>query len=349
MRALAYALVVCACAGNHRAVAQYYSPSAANAAAVGQYWDSNVVGTAPAYAPQPDPQTGSNWIAPNSEQWPTQAPVTSYIDPSWGGQPVILPDANGPWCWQMLPDGLIYRSYWAGVHEPRLGGVLQHIQGGDSFIDGNVGGRVGLIRYGTTNAILPQGWELDIEAAAMLRLTLDYFRDFESADYRIGIPLTYGIENWQFKLAVYHLSSHMGDEFAIANPGALATRINYVRDEIVFGTSVYPIPVARLYGEVGWAFNTDGGSEPWETQFGVELSEPGPTGFHGTPFFAVNGHLRQEVDWGGDVSSQLGWLWRGNDGQVLRLGLHYFNGKSSQYQFFNQFEEQIGVGMWYDF
>ena len=90
-------------------------------------------------------------------------------------------------------------------------------------------------------------------------------------------------------------------------------------------------------------------SDPWETQFGTELSQPGPTGFHGTPFFAVNGHFREEVDWGGDVSSQFGWLWRGNSGQVLRLGLHYFNGKSSQYQIFNQFEEQIGVGMWYDF
>src|SRR5215218_10289148 len=101
MRALAYALVVCAGAGNLRAVAQYYSPSATNAAAVGQYWDTNVVGTAPVYASQPDPQAGNNWIAPNSEQWPSQSPVTSYVDPSWGGQPVILPDANGPWCWQM--------------------------------------------------------------------------------------------------------------------------------------------------------------------------------------------------------------------------------------------------------
>jgi hypothetical protein len=308
-----------------------------------------MVGVTPQYVSQPVPTPGDTWITSNSEPLPSQPPITSYADPAWDGQPVILPDAYGPWCWQMLPDGLIYHSYWAGVREPRLGGVLQHIQGGDSFIDGNVGGRVGLIRYGTTNAIFPQGWQLDVEAAAILRLTLDQIRDFESADYRVGIPLTYGIENWQFKLEVYHLSSHMGDEFAIANPGALATRINYVRDEIVFGTSWYPIPACRLYGEAGWAFNVDGGAEPWETQFGVELAKPGPTGFHGTPFFAVNGHLREEVDWGGDVSSQLGWLWRGNSGKVLRLGLHYYNGKSSQYQFFNQSEEQIGVGMWYDF
>jgi len=95
--------------------------------------------------------------------------------------------------------------------------------------------------------------------------------------------------------------------------------------------------------------NTDGGAKPWEIQFGTEWAQAGPTGPRGTPFFAINGHLREEVDWGGDVSTQAGWLWRGNSGQVFRLGLHYFNGKSSQYQTFDHFEEQIGFGLWYDF
>lgn len=277
------------------------------------------------------------------------AASTVYGDPGWDNSPVVLDCPSDAWCWQVLPDGLIYHSYWSGVHEPRLGGVLQHISGGDSFIDGTVGGRAGILRYGSTNAILPQGWQLDIEAASILRLTLDRVRDFESADYRVGIPLTYGINNWQFKLEVYHLSSHLGDEYAIANPGSLADRINYVRDEVVLGTSYYPAPVCRLYSEVGYAFNTDGGSEPWEIQFGTELSQPGPTGPRGTPFFAINGHLREDVDFGGDVSTQLGWLWRGNSGQVFRTGFHYFNGKSSQYQFFDNHEQQFGAGLWFDF
>jgi hypothetical protein len=313
------------------------------------HWDSNVV----AYQ-SPDqfspPFVGETWIAPPGAppQFAPQAPpVAAYTDPAWGGQPVVLPCPTDAWYWQALPDGLIYHSYWAGVHEPRLGIVMQRITGGDAFFDGTLGGRVGLLRYGTGNAIFPQGYQLDVEAAAMVRLTLDEIRDFETADYRVGIPLTYGIDNWQFKLAVYHLSSHLGDEFIVANPGA--TRINYVRDEVVLGASYYPIPECRLYGEIGYAFNVDGGAEPWEIQIGTELAAAGPTGLRGTPFFAVNGHLREEVDWGGDLSTQLGWLWRGNSGQVTRIGLHYFNGKSSQYQTFNQFEEQIGLGLWYDF
>ena len=33
----------------------------------------------------------------------------------------------------------------------------------------------------------------------------------------------------------------------------------------------------------------------------------------------------------------------------MRAGLHYYNGKSSQYQTFDDSEQQIGFGLWYDF
>jgi hypothetical protein len=301
------------------------------------------------YVAQGMPVEGT-WIAPS-------APPGTYYDPGMPGQttwtegvmaqPFTEPSQG--WFWQVLPDGLIYHSYWAGVHEPRLGIVAMSEQGTQSFWDGTLGGRVGLLRYGDAASIFPQGWQMDVEAAAIIRMTLDEIRDFEFADYRVGIPITYGIDNWQFKFAGYHLSSHLGDEFAIANPGSLDDRINYVRDALVFGASVYPVPIMRLYAEAAYAFNVDGGAKPWEFQFGTELSQPGPTGPRGTPYFAVNGHLREEHDFGGDISTNAGWLWRGQSGQTVRAGVHYFNGKSSQYQIFDEHEQQIGFGLWYDF
>ena len=51
----------------------------------------------------------------------------------------------------------------------------------------------------------------------------------------------------------------------------------------------------------------------------------------------------------GNVVLEAGWLWRGNSTGTLRTGFHYFNGKSNQFQFFDNFEEQIGGGVWYDF
>ena len=296
---------------------------------------------------QPTP-VGENWISPLDERQQLTK-EGGYFEHDWGGRRVIGSGHSQFWTWQFLPDGLIYRSYQAGVREPRLAIVAFREKDGRNLWDGTLGGRVGVLRYGTCDELYPQGWQLDVEAAAIVRLTLDEIRDFETADYRVGVPLTYGIDNWQFKLAVYHLSSHLGDEYAIANPGSLDDRINYVRDALVVGASYYPHPVMRLYSEAGYSVNVDGGAEPWEFQFGTELSRPGPTGPHGTPFLAVNAHLREEHNFGGDLSTQAGWLWRGNEGQVMRAGVHYYNGKSSQYQTFDDSEQQIGFGMWYDY
>ena len=55
----------------------------------------------------------------------------------------------------------------------------------------------------------------------------------------------------------------------------------------MLGASYYPEAWMRLYGEVGYSFHCDGGSEPWEVQFGTELSRPGPTGPNGSPFLAM--------------------------------------------------------------
>jgi hypothetical protein len=261
----------------------------------------------------------------------------------------MLAAPSDVWDWQVLPQGLIYRSYWAGVKEPRLGIQLMHVTGERSFWDPTAGARVGLLRYGTVEGLHPDGWEWDVEGAAEPRLTLDYNRDLWDVDFRAGTLLTYGLSNWQFKFGYYHLSSHMGDEFAITHPGSLDDRINYVRDSLILGASYFPYPAWRIYGESAWAFHPDGGAEPWEFQFGTELSRPGPTGPNGTPFLALNGHLRQELNFSGDFTAQTGWLWRSVNGQTLRFGLHFYNGKSSQYQTFSKFEQQVGVGLWYDF
>lgn len=314
----------------------------------------------PANTPQQSRVVGDPNVLPTSASWivPDDGYASQpYVDadvycepPPYGTSYSAFGSPAGEyWSWQILPDGLIYRSYMAGVHESRTSIVWFGEADGRNLWDATLGGRAALLRYGTTNPLHPQGWELDIEGAAIVRLNLENNSDLDDADFRFGVPLTYGIDNWQFKFAYYHLSSHMGDEFAIRNPGALATRINYVRDSLVLGASYYIVPSVRLYSEVAYATNNDGGAEPFEFQFGTEWSKPGPTGFAGSPFLALNAHLREEHNFGGDFTAQAGWLWRGNSGHMMRVGAHYFNGKSSQWQTFDESEEQIGAGLWYDF
>ena len=255
------------------------------------------------------------------------------------------------WGWTILPEGIIYRNYLASVTESRLGLVISHVADNDDapgeMFDGTLGGRKGLLRYGNRDPYNPQGFQVDVEAAAMVRLNFEEDMDVQATDYRVGVPFTYGWGNRQIKFGYWHLSSHLGDEFMIRNVGAF-TRYNYAKDSLVFGYSEYLSENMRVYGEASWAFWSDV-AEEWEFQFGLEHAPRCPTGIYGAPFFAANGHLYEENNFGGHFVVQTGWAWRADQGGgLLRIGLHYLNGTANQRSFWNQHEQQIGIGIWYD-
>jgi len=284
---------------------------------------------------------------------PFEAPFAAptVINDQQLGPYVLMPETqpttieNG-WGIVVLPQGVIYHSYLAGSKESRMGAQIFNRQHDGALFDGTLGARVGLLRIGPADK--PLGFQIDAEGSAQVRLDPDDDVDVRSADFRAGVPFTYGWANKQIKFGYYHLSSHVGDEFLLKHPGF--PRLNFARDVLILGYSVYPTERLRLYGEVGWAFWSDV-SEPWEFQFGVEYAPTQPTGFRGEPFWAVNAHLRQEVNYGGGLTAQAGWAWRGDGpaGHLFRMGLHYYNGESPQFSFFDDFEQQIGFGVWYDF
>jgi hypothetical protein len=306
--------------------------------------DLDPAGSAPASNVDPASAVAENVPVPGDE------PSTDHVvrlDESNNGEPLCEGAGDG-WFSQWVPAGIIYHSYMAGPQEPRSGIFILSDLNGDTFGDAALGGRMGFWKYGNADPSHPEGWQLDFFGAALPRLNLKHQEDLESCDYVFGLPLTYGNEVWQTKFGYAHLSSHMGDEFAIRNPGALNERVNYTRDSLVWGNSYYVVPWCRMYEELGWAAHCDGFAHRWTTQFGTELSRPGLTP-HATPFFAINGRVREDDDWVGDVNIQTGWLRRGILGQTLRYGLDYYNGRSSQSQFQAVHERQVGFGVWYDF
>ena len=247
----------------------------------------------------------------------------------------------------LLPQGLIYRSYLGGPKEPRMAAGIVSIPDDSNLWDATIGGRLGMFRIGNSDPIRPRGFQMDVEAAAMVRLDIPENVDVRSADYRVGLPLTWGNEFSQWKFSYYHVSSHLGDEYWEDHPEFPLFR--QARDALVLGHSLYLTDSLRIYAEVGWAFYCVA-SEPWEVQFGLDYAPRVATGLHGAPFFAVNGHLREELDFGGGLNVQVGWAWRADlTAHLMRLGFQYYNGASTQYAFLPFHETQYGLVLWYDF
>lgn len=277
-----------------------------------------------------EPPPGIPWL---------RNPATSGWDTAW---------VDDSWYWRILPQGIIYRSYLAGVRESRFASAWSYERRQGWMWDIALGGRVGMLRYGNGDPLRPEGFQVDIEGGGFPRLDLERDLDLVASDFRFGIPLTYGRGRYETKLAYYHLSSHLGDEWMLRS--ADWTRINYTRNALVWGHSYYLTENLRLYAEAAWSFDTDGGAEPWEFQFGMDYSPAEPVGdLRGAPFVALNAHLREEVDFGGNFVVQTGWQWRGPTGGLFRMGMQYFAGKSEQFEFYRHYEDKVGLGLWYDF
>ena len=266
--------------------------------------------------------------------------LDSYL--SYGAMPAEQPTG---WGWQILPDGLIYRPYLAGPKESRLSGQVVHRRDDGWLWEATLGQQVGLLRWGSQDPNFPVGFQLDVEGSAQVRLDIEDEVDVRSVDFRAGVPLTFGYGRHRTKLAYYHISSHLGDEFLLKNPDY--PRLNFARDAFVLGHAIYLTPSQRVYAEAGWAFYTDVAKE-WEFQFGYEFNPVHWMTRYGSPFFAVNGHLREELNFGGGLTVQTGWSWRVTSGRQLRMGMHYYNGKSPQYSFFNDHDQLIGFLVAFD-
>lgn len=249
--------------------------------------------------------------------------------------------------WQVLPAGLMYKSYLAGEKEPRFQAVWLSEKQRGLVWETQLGGRVGLIRYGTSDVVNPEGWQLDIEGGAQARVLPKDESDLEAVDFRFGILSTWRFGSNAFKAGYYHLSSHLGDEFLLKNTGF--ERLNYVRDSVIAGWMHDLTPDWQIYGEIAYAFGHEDGALPLELQYGVQYS-PLVFGLHGAPYLGVNGHTREDENWATGLNTVAGWQWRGEQtNHTFRVGFQYYTGPSLQWSFVGVRETLIGGGMWFDY
>jgi len=257
---------------------------------------------------------------------------------------------NNCYGWHVLPKGLMYKSYLAGEKEPRMQFVqLYDTRSKTRVWDAVLGGRLGLLRNGSYDSVNPQGFQLDVEGAVFARVLPDQpSAMLAGSDYRAGLLGTYRNGGTAYKWGYYHISSHIGDEFLIANP--TFNRLNYVRDSLITGVTQDLNAATQVYGEIAYALGIEGGAKPLEFQFGAQYQPVARTGLRGAPYLAANYHIREDFNFHGGANTVAGWGWQGAETRHrLRIGLQYYNGPSMQYQFLDTWENMYGGGFWFDY
>lgn len=163
-----------------------------------------------------------------------------------------------------------------------------------------------------------------------------------NTDYLLGFPFDYAVDRWAFRLRLYHISSHLGDEFLVNHPDFLALRVNPSFEALEFFSSCQVTRYLRLYAGPGVILHSDR-SFPMDTfyvEYGAEL-RAFPTRFcfqqlYGTFFLAVDVQNWQVRNWGFDWTVKGGYEISklAGIGRKIRFFASYHDGFSYEGQFF---------------
>jgi len=165
--------------------------------------------------------------------------------------------------------------------------------------------------------------------------------ELKNTDYFVGIPIQYVRNKWSFRLRMYHISSHLGDEFLVNNPGFV--RVNPSREAVDLFASYQVYSFWRIYGGPGVNVHSDRTFKikPLYFEYGTEVR------FLGTKYicqrlygnFYAAAHFRSwaQLNWDFDGTFVAGYEFSKLQGigRKIRFFFEYHNGFSLEGQFFN--------------
>ena len=206
------------------------------------------------------------------------------------------------------------------------------------------GGRFGIVRIDASG----QGgrsWQISIDAGLDAVFDSQYKNDGIGWDGNYGLTVTTARSSspFAFKLALLHVSAHLGDEY---EERTQTPRLNYTREEFSMAASWTPRDRTRVYGEFGIAYRMRSEEQQrvrW--QMGVEYERP-PTVFGGRMawYGALDLSVLEERDWRIDTCVQGGLVTR-NGGRTVRMYGQWYDGRPTLGQFTFYSEASFSLGL----
>ncbi len=262
---------------------------------------------------------------------------------------------NRKWCMQLSPAGDLYPRYIADPRRP--GFTIARANFLDSEIEdaGNsrfilrLGGRYGFIRF-YREGDPDHGFQIDVEGGFFGHFDSDNSTDNIGWDGLYGIQGTWSPGNrLAYRFGMFHDSSHVGDEYAERTG---RQRINYTRQEYRASVSWKFAPRWRVYGETAWAWDLRNEElmEPWRVQSGLECQSPhGLGGGRAGWYAAADVSVFEEDDGNPNLTLQGGLMYRLSElGRTYRVGLEFYDGRSHIGEFFQDKEQYVAFGFWFD-
>jgi hypothetical protein len=172
-------------------------------------------------------------------------------------------------------------------------------------------------------------WELNLGTAIFTQFDLikredgSYLAGLINNDYKISADYSLNINNNLFKIRVFHLSSHLGDDYIARNPDSTTNdkSENYEQIDLTYmrsnGSNYWYAGIGEIYTK--YVFR-----ERFSMQAGglLNFGEPKPVNF----FTSANVKLLAENDFIPDIRTAFGLNFSRKSESLIRLWMEYYNG-----------------------
>lgn len=257
-------------------------------------------------------------------------------------------------CGVWLPScSSIFSQYAADPHQVGFG-IAMRVK--DRILDTNIG-------YVSFGAVMPvyrcdlfwKGWDLEVGVVGNLWGTFDLeatSKDLINTDWIGGIPVAVRKGPVGIRARLYHISSHLGDEFLLRSTAP--TRVNPSYEAIDLAVDYKLYDCTRVYGQMTRLINHDSSyaMQPLQFDIGAEYTAGSMAlgAFSMTPFAAT--HLRfQEVhSMKADFSGVLGMHWKGKNTKKsahVTTQLECYSGYSYEGQFGHEKTDYVAFAIRY--
>lgn len=169
-----------------------------------------------------------------------------------------------------------------------------------------------------------------------------------NADYFIGLPITHRSGSWSYLARIYHVSSHLGDEYMLTPEGKKVHRINLSYEGLDLLAS-HNFDGLRLYGGGGYILHK-------EPSYIKRLKVQGGSEYyaHSTfmdgmfrPVVGLDIKAEEQGKWHPGISFKAGVQLENSAliSNKVQLMLEYYSGKSIHGQFYKDKIQYIGIGL----
>lgn len=250
-----------------------------------------------------------------------------------------------------LARGLLFAPFHADPRWPHFSAAYRGYRTNDltAAFAGTFGETFSLYR---NRAPFNGQWELVLQAGVFSLFDLSATSlDLVNADYNVGLLTAYRSGKFSGFLRLHHQSSHLGDEFILANQRV--QRINLSYEEVDVKLAYDVSDWIRIYAGGGYLAHRDPSDvEPISTQWGLELTSP-IVFLNGsvTPICYADFQSNERSQWSIAQSIMAGLRFEnariGN--RQLQLLAQYFAGPSPDGQFYAQHSHWFGIGLHFYF